>query len=104
MKRSIAWLFVLALLANSFALAGVETVPDVHLADSSSHSQSGGGDTSPEVPGCSHACHMSFHFMGLVGVPLAFAVEADKLRSIEFPTAFFPPPAAESFRPPRTLA
>lgn len=104
MRRSVAWLFVLALLGNSFALAGAETIPDAHLGGSSSYSQGGDGNTSPEVTGCSHACHMSFHFMGLVGMPLAFAVEADKPRSIEFPKAVFPPPTAESFRPPRTLS
>lgn len=104
MKRSIAWLLALALLANTFALAGAETMSDPHLAGSSFHAGAGAGKICPEGPGCTHVCHMSFHFMGLVGMPLAFADEADELRSIEFPKAVFPPPAAESFRPPRTLA
>ena len=105
MKRTIARLLVLLLIANLFGLGAVEAASDRHSQQHGSYSAGLEGQLPmPEAPECAHAGHANLHFVALPVILLSIAASTGPQRSFRRePCAFFVHSTAP-FRPPRALA
>lgn len=104
MKRTIARLLVILLVANLFGLGAAEAAADRHSQHGAYSAGLDGKPPVPDGPACSHACHASLHFDALPVILLSIAASTGPQRSLRRePGAFFVHSTAP-FRPPRALA
>lgn len=102
MTRLLARLLVIVFLTDLFGVAGLQAAPDSHDAPVA-YSQGSDGNQSQDLPGCSHACHVAFHFVALPVISLAVPVPAAALLAVHGDMAVLTAPTTVLFHPPRAL-
>lgn len=102
MKRFVASLLVLLLLAGLFGVPSMQAAPDKHGAPTA-YSQESAGNHTEDSPACSHACHVASHFVALPMIALDVSVPADEQHLMHGDAAVFSAPVAAPFHPPRAL-